>query len=109
MENKMIIFDADGTLLDNQLNGLMGGFKDVLVILGKGAEVLAIDKEYQRRKHLGPWGLEQLAGLCKGFSKSELNGVALKYVRETLRKEAKECLRALKIRGFIIGVISSNP
>ncbi len=109
MENKMIIFDADGTLLGNQTNGLMGGFKDVLVALGKRAEVLAIDKEYQKRKHLGPWGLEQLAELCKGFSKSELDGVALKYVRETLRPEAEECLRALKIRGSVVGAISSNP
>jgi phosphoserine phosphatase len=71
MENKMIIFGADGTLLDNQVNGLMGGFK--------------------------------------GLSENELNSVALDYVRETLRPETRECLRALKIRGFIIGAISSNP
>ena len=109
MENKMIIFDADGTLLDNQRNGLMGGFKDILVGLGKEKEVLAIDEEYQRRKHLGPWGLEQLAILYKGFSKSELDEASLKYVRETLRPDASECLRVLKMRCFIIGVISSGP
>lgn len=109
MKKKMIIFDADGTLLDNQTDCLMGGFKDILVVLGKGKEVQKIDKEYQKKKHQGPWGLEQLAGLYKGFSKDQLQKTALRYIRETLMEEARECLRALRIKGFTIGTISSNP
>lgn len=105
MTKQMIVFDVDGVLLDNK----MGGFKDILVILGKEREVLAIDKEYQKRKHQGPWGLEQLAELYKGFSEKELRVTADRYIQRTLRRQAKGCLVILKKRGYIVGSLSSNP
>ena len=64
MKKKMLIFDVDGVLLDNQ----MGATKEILFPLGKEKEVKIIDEEYQRRKFSGPWGLEQVVSLYKGFS-----------------------------------------
>lgn len=102
---KLIIFDVDGVLLDNKL----GGFKDVLAILGKEKEVKEIDEEYQKRKHLGPWGLEELAKLYKGFSKQTLKETAKKYCFENLMQGAREVVSLLKARGCLIGALSSNP
>jgi hypothetical protein len=50
MNKKLIIF-GPCTLL----KGEMGGFKDVLVLLGKKKEVQKIDREYQKRRISGPW------------------------------------------------------
>lgn len=102
---KLIVFDADGVLLDNKI----GAFKEILVLLGKEKEVEAIDEEYQRRKFAGPWGLEQLAGLYKGISQEELKIVALGYCQNNLMKGAKECLAELKRKSYIVGALSSNP
>lgn len=105
MEKKLIIFGVSGVLLDDK----MGGIKDVLVILEKGKEVEKIDKEYQKRKYIGPWGLEELAKLYKGFSENELREIALKYCYENLRKEAREVLFEFKKRAHILGAFSANP
>lgn len=105
MEKKLIIFGVSGVLLDDK----MGGIKDVLVILGKGKEAKEIDKEYQKRKYIGPWGLKELAKLYKGFSENELRKVAFEYCQENLKSGVKEVLIELKKRGHLLGVLSSNP
>lgn len=102
---KMIIFDADGVLL----NAHYGGFKDVLMILGKDKEVKRFDKEYQRRKKLGPWGLEQLAHLYYGFSLRKLQAIASEYCQMHLMKNAQAVVQLLKKRGYMVGSLSSNP
>lgn len=102
---KMVVCDVDGVLLDNDL----GGFKDILVLLGKSEEVKKIDEKYQRRKHLGPWGLEQLAELYKGFPEKHLNELAFDYCEKNLMKGAKEFIDELKKRKFLVGALSSNP
>lgn len=102
---KLIIFDVDGVLLDNKL----GGFKDILVLLGKEKEVIEIEEEYQKRKFTSPWGLEKLAELYRGFSKERLRKIALDYCTNNLREGAKETVDKLKKRNFIVGAISSNP
>ncbi|PIU42564.1 MAG: hypothetical protein COS98_02300 [Parcubacteria group bacterium CG07_land_8_20_14_0_80_35_11] len=99
---KLIVF---GVLLESK----MGGFKDILVLLGKEREAKKIDKEYQKRKFKGPWGLKQLANLYKGFSKEKLKELALDYCQQNLTKGAREITVGLKKKGFLIGAISSNP
>lgn len=103
--NKLFVFDVDGVLLDNS----WGGFKDILVILGKEKEVQWIDAEYQKRKHLGPWGLEQLANLYDGFNYEFLKTKALEYCRDNLMSGAEELIKHLKKNKYIVGAISSNP
>lgn len=98
----MVIF---GTFFNSE----MGGIKDLLVLLGKGKMVKTIDKEYQRRKFSGPWGLKELAELYKGFSLSKLKKVSLKYCQQNLLRGLKEASLLLKERGFLTGAISSNP
>jgi phosphoserine phosphatase len=105
MRQKLIVFDVDGVLLNTK----MGAFKDILIILGKGKEVRKIDEEYQKRRHLGPWGREQIAELYKGFSKKKIEEIATKYCQENLERGAKECIAELKDKGYIVGALSSNP
>jgi len=105
MTKKLIIFDVDEVLLDNKL----GGLKDILVILGKGKRVREIDKEYQKRKLAGPWGLEQLAKLYRSFFKERLKKLAIKYCKENLMNGTKECLEKLKAKNYVLGALSSNP
>lgn len=100
-----VVFDADGVLIDNHI----GGFKDILVLFGKEKEVQRIDAEYQKRKHLGPWGLEELASLYKDFSRDILLRTASRYCLAHLMVGAKETVGALKEKKIKVGVISSNP
>lgn len=99
---KMIVF---GTVFKSE----MGGIKDILCLLGKEKEVGEIDREYQRRKYAGPWGLKELSKLYKGFSGDELRQISLDYCRQNLLPEMKEAVIKLKKKGFLIGVLSSNP
>ncbi|MDA2936435.1 HAD-IB family phosphatase [Patescibacteria group bacterium AH-259-L05] len=101
---KLVIFDVDGVLLDNT----MGGFKEILVILGKRKQVQILDREYQKRKYQGPWGLEELAKLYKDFSKDKLNKLALEYCSKNLMKGAKEVIDELKNKNYMIGALSTN-
>jgi len=103
-EKKLTIFSVGSVLLNER----MGAVKDVLVILGKGRETEEIDEEYQRRKFAGPWGLEELAKIYKGFSRNDLKEAALKYCQENLRSETREVLIELKKRGHILGALSAN-
>jgi HAD superfamily phosphoserine phosphatase-like hydrolase len=105
MSKKLIVFDVDGVLLDNKL----GGFKDILVLLEKRKEVKEIEKEWQKRKFSGPWGLEKLAKLYQGISEKKLEKITIEYCREHLMNGVKECLVKLKTRNYIIGALSSNP
>ena len=106
MGKKMAVFDVDGVLLDNKL----GGFKDVLIVLGKGEEVKKADNEYQERKYWGPWGLEEIAGLYAGFTRDRIKSVADEYCRENLQEGAKDCVRELRNnKDYLVGALSSNP
>jgi phosphoserine phosphatase len=105
MNKKLIVFSADGVLLNNK----MSSFKEILMILGRGDEAEAIDKEYQQRKQSGPWGLEQLAQLYQGFSEDKLRETAMKYCQENLAEGAKECVDDLKEKGYTVGALSPNP
>jgi len=86
----------------------MGGIKDLLVGLGK-KEAIEIDKEYQTRKIFGPWGLDELAKLYQGFTEEKLKGLSFDYHLEYLLPGISEFVFALKERGFLIGVLNSNP
>lgn len=98
----MVIF---GTLFKSE----MGGIKDLLVLLGKEKEVKKIDKEYQKRKFLGPWGLKELAKLYRGFSLYQLQKISDDYIQKKLLNGLREAVMAMKDKGIIVGVISSNP
>ncbi len=101
----LIVFDVDGVLLDNKL----GGFKDILLIFDKKKEVQAIDTKYQRKKHLGPWGLEELAKLYQGFFREKLVKTSLNYCQKNLIPGAKNVVATLKQKNCLVGAISSNP
>ncbi|MDO8436060.1 MAG: HAD family hydrolase [bacterium] len=102
MAQKLVVFTS-------LFNSEMGGIKDLLVFLGRENEVRKIDREYQIRKLLGPFGLEELAELYQGFSEDELKGAAFEYCRKNIIKGMKEFLLELKSQGFLIGVLSSDP
>lgn len=105
MKISMMVFDADGTLLNNKL----GGFVEILFLLGKGKEARVIFDEYQRRKIAGPWGLEQLVELYRGFSEEELFKIAKRYCWENLMFGAQDLMAEIRKKNIISGVISSNP
>ncbi|MFH2013523.1 MAG: HAD family phosphatase [Patescibacteria group bacterium] len=104
-KSKLVFFGVEGVLL----NVVFGGFKDILTFLGKEEDVNKINEEYQKRKHLGPWGLENLVELCKGFSREELTNVSVDYCNKNLMMGAKNLIREIKKRGFLVGAISSGP
>lgn len=99
---KMIVF---GTIFESE----MGGIKDILCLLGKKKEINEIDREYQRRKFFGPLGLKKLVKLFRGNLKDRLKKVALDYCQQKLLKGMREALAEFKKRGFLVGVLSSNP
>lgn len=99
---KMVIF---GTLFKSE----MGGIKDLLVLLGKEKEVKKIDKEYQKRKFFGPWGLKELAELYQGISAHQLREISFDYIQENLLDGLREAIMTMKNKGIIVGIISSNP
>lgn len=103
--SKLIVFDADGVLLDNQ----QGGLNDILRLLGKEKEVAAIHEEYKRRKHLGPWGLEESVALYRGYGRDQLLKLAREYCQACLMPGADETARTLKKAGWRVVSISSNP
>lgn len=105
MTKKLFIFDVDGVLL----NVKMGGLKDVLVMLGKEKEVQILEAEYQKIKHLGPWGLEEIVGLYRGRSINELKKLAEKYCGEALMCGAKEAVEGIKSKKYLVVAISSGP
>jgi len=104
MEQKLVVFDVDGVLIDTKI----GGLKDILTILGKGAKVEKLEEEYQKRKKFGPWGLDELVLLYKGFSKMRMSNIATKYCEQNLMKGASEAIAELKLNDFLVGAISSE-
>lgn len=102
---KLIVFDIDGVLLDVKI----GGFKHLAIEIGKEKEIKDLHAEYEKRKHKGPWGLEQLAALFKGISYEKLQNIARSFCENNLMKGAKETISELKSKGFSIGLFSSNP
>jgi len=101
-DKKLVVF---GTLFRSK----MGAIKDILVLLGKEKEVKEIDAEYEKRKLLGPWGLKELAKLYFGFSENELKKISFEYCQRNLLAGIRELAIELKKKGFLIGVLNSNP
>jgi len=102
---KLVVFDVDGTLIDT----LIGSFKEIGVLLGKEKEVREHDEEYQRRKHLGPWGLEELALIFKGIPEEEIKKAAREVIRERLMPGTRETINQLKQKGYVLASYSSSP
>ncbi|MCD6232841.1 hypothetical protein J7J81_00440 [bacterium] len=99
---KLIVFS---TLFKSKV----GAIKDLLILLQKEKEVKEIDRIYQEKKFFGPWGLQELGRLYKGFSKSGLESLALHYSRNNLVNGLREAVMNLKKRNFLVGALSSNP
>jgi phosphoserine phosphatase len=102
---KLIVFDVDGTLIDTGI----GSFKDIGMMLGKDKEIKEHAAEYEKRKHLGPWGLEELAMIFKGIDEKEIKRLAEKIVKEKLMSGAKETILKLKEKGYLLVSYSSSP
>ncbi len=105
MEKKLVVFDVDGVLIDTEI----GSFKELGVMLGKEEEVRKHDEEYQKRKHLGPWGLEELAEIFVGIEEDKIKEVAKEIVNERLMEGARETIKELRKRGYILVSYSSSP
>ncbi len=82
---------------------------DILVRLGKGSEVEALRKEYEMKKHKGPFGLEKMAELYGEFSEKEAKEIAEKYCEESVRLEVRELVEKIKEKGYKVGLLSANP
>ena len=102
---KLVAFDVDGVLLDCDI----GGFKELAIQFGKEKEVREHDEEYQRRKHLGPWGLEELAMMFAGIPEHTVNEKARALVQKHLRPDAYDVVRSAKQKGYLVVAYSSNP
>ena len=105
MNKKIIATGPSGVFLKFKISPI----KDILVILGKEEEVEEIDQEYQKRKNEGPWGLEEIAALYKGFSKDELEGVAIKYCDDNMQSNAERFVEGAREHEAALGLISANP
>ena len=102
---KLIVFDVDGVLLTTEV----GGFKLLAEALGKGEEMRKQHAEYEKRKHSGPWGLEQLAQLFSDIPEKEVEKHARKIIDTTLRLEAFTVIDELRKKGYFVVAYSSNP
>ena len=100
---KLVVFDVDGILWNF---GIEGGFIKLAKKFGHTKEVEKIHKEYLKRKKYGPWGLERLASLVKDNSYDKAKRVAEKF---PLVKGAKEVIKELKKRNYIVAAFSSSP
>ncbi|MBI4140121.1 HAD family phosphatase [Candidatus Woesearchaeota archaeon] len=101
----LVIFDSDGVLLDV----VEGGFKYLARAIGKNKEVDELHAEYERRKHLGPWGLEQLAELFKGEKVERIRIISYEFCKEHLMKGTIETITEIRRRKHTIAILSSNP
>jgi len=104
MEQKLVVFDINGVLLDNGI----GALKEILILLGRGRELSQVEEEYQKRKKFGPWGLEQTASLYQGLNRERMVHVAAEYCEENLMQGASEAIAELKLNDFLVGAISSE-
>ena len=102
---KLAVFDVDGTLIDTKV----GTFKDLGLMLGKEEEIKAHHEEYERRKHLGPWGLDELAELFKGTKEGRMVELSKQIVDQMLMPGAEEIFKELKGRGYTLLAYSSSP
>ena len=102
---KLFIFDVDGVLLETKT----GGFQDILFLLGKEKEAREIQAEYEKRRHLGPWGLEETAALYEGESLEKLKELAKVHVGEHLAFGAEKAAQKLKAAGYEMAAISAGP
>lgn len=105
MDKKIIATGPSGIFLKSKISPI----KDILVILGKGEEMEKIDQEYQRRKNEGPWGLEEIAVLYKGFSKDELRDASVKYCNDNMQSDAEKFVKETRNHETVFGLISANP
>ena len=102
---KLIVFDVDGTLIDTKI----GSFKELGIYLGKEKEIREHDEEYQRRKHLGPWGLEELAEIFKNVKEDKIKQISEEIVSRQLMQGAEKLINELKKRGYLLVSYSSSP
>ncbi|MBI4017235.1 MAG: HAD family phosphatase [Candidatus Aenigmarchaeota archaeon] len=102
---KLVVLDVDGVLLDTKI----GGFKLLAEAVGKGEEMRKQHAEYEKRKHQGPWGLEQLAMLFAGISETKLNNHAIQIVDSTIMPEAYAVVQELRKRNYLVVAYSSSP
>jgi len=105
MNKKILATGPSGVFLKPKISPI----KDILVILGKVDEVEKIDQEYQKRKNEGPWGLEEIALLYKGFSKDALRSAAVAYCDDNMQSDAEQFVSEAHEHETALGLISANP
>lgn len=102
---KLIVLGVGGILLKDGVNPLV----DILGLLGKENDAQELQKEYEKRKESGPWGLAQYAELYRTIRKEKLTSVATEYLSGQLRRNVQNTIRELKERGYVVGSLSAHP
>lgn len=104
MKKGLIIFDVDGVLLDTKI----GGLKYLAQFFIDKKKVAVHIREYEKRKKRGPWGLEILASFFRGAEKEKLKILSKGFCQRNLMPGARETIKSLKGRGYLIAAFSSN-
>jgi len=101
---KALILNGSRILLKSDLAGI----RLLLNQLRKEKEILKKKEKYDEIKQEKPWGLENLAELYKGTSEQEINQKAEKIVKEKLKENAKEIIKKIKAKGYLIANYTSD-
>lgn len=102
---KLVVFDVDGVLIDTKI----GSFKEMGILIGKEKEIKEHAEEYERRKHLGPWGLDELAMIFKGIEEKKAKKAAKEILDKQLMLGTEETINELLKRRYKIVSYSSSP
>lgn len=102
---KLVVFDVDGVLIDTKI----GSFKEIGILLGKKKAVREHAEEYERRKQLGPWGLEELAMIFKGIEEKKAKKAAKEIIDKQLMPGTEETMHELMEKRYKIVSYSSSP
>ena len=94
---KSLILNGSGILFNGK-----SGIREVLISLGNEAKMIKQKDEYDKNKEKGPWGLDVLAYLFKGFSKFEIEEKCREFFEENLDKDAILLIDKLKDNGFLV-------
>ncbi len=105
--NKLVVFGSDGTIFDFKPEE--STFDYLLDKLGKGDESRKMQEEYLKKKERGPHGLAARVGLFKGIFLAEVKKMARQFLREKLRPDFQDTVRALKKRNYLVAISTSNP
>ena len=102
---KALIINGSGTLIDSALSG----FALLADAIGKKQEMLEHQAYYFKVRQKQPWGSEEFAKMFSGVSQELLMQKAREIVKKTLRNSARELIKELKSKGYLVAFYSTDP